>query len=69
MRHWGVDFASDLETGSPSCAAEVSPLGLLTGGMRALVEFKTSTLTAFGYRRSGVWGAETAAPRALSIWA
>jgi hypothetical protein len=31
--------------------------------MRALVEFKTSTLTASGYRRSGVWGSETADQR------
>lgn len=31
--------------------------------MRELVAFKTSTLTTSGYRRSGVWGAETADQR------
>jgi hypothetical protein len=35
----------------------------LNDEMRALVGFKTSTLTAPGYQRSGVWGGETADQR------
>ena len=31
--------------------------------MRSLVRFKTATLTASGYQRSGVWGEETAAQK------
>lgn len=33
----------------------------LAAEMAQLVKFKTSTLTAFGYQRNGVWGEETAA--------
>jgi hypothetical protein len=31
--------------------------------MADLIRFKTSTLTAIGFQRSGVWGEETAARR------
>ena len=36
---------------------------LLLNEMRALVRFKTDTLTAIGYQRGGVWGEETASQK------
>lgn len=35
----------------------------LEGEMRSLLQFKTSTLTAFGLQRNGVWNEETAAQK------
>src|SRR6185369_16258556 len=35
----------------------------LAAEMAALVSFKTTTLTALGYQRRGVWGQETAAQK------
>ncbi|MBB3810583.1 hypothetical protein FHS81_002685 [Pseudochelatococcus contaminans] len=44
-------------------AAAVDTPPQLAQEMADLVRFKTSTLTAFGYQRNGVWGEETASQR------
>jgi hypothetical protein len=47
---------------SPRAAALIAPPRLFEE-MSRLVAFKTATLSPLGYRRSGVWGPETAAQR------
>ena len=49
----------DVETQRPQLLAPAD----LQAEMKRLVAFKTSTLTALGYQRSGVWGAETASQK------
>lgn len=49
----------DTETRRPRLLAPAD----LQAEMKRLVTFKTSTLTALGYQRSGVWGAETASQK------
>jgi integrase len=49
----------DMDTRRPQLLAPVE----LQSEMKRLVAFKTSTLTALGYQRSGVWGAETASQK------
>ena len=44
------------------CAVTDAPLQL-SSEMADLIRFKTSTLTAFGYQRNGVWGEETASQK------
>lgn len=48
--------------GRKGCLELVAPPELQRE-MAALIRFKSSTLTAIGYQRSGVWGDETAAQR------
>lgn len=43
-------------------SARIAPVQLQSE-MSDLISFKTATLTAAGYRRSGVWGADTAAQK------
>ena len=40
--------------------ATQDPLSRLAMEMADLIRFKTSTLTAIGFQRNGVWGKETA---------
>lgn len=51
------DFDPDLLQGGADAPAS------LEAEMTALVRFKTSTLTAFGFQRNGVWGTETASQK------
>lgn len=54
---------SPFAAGDPELAAiNDAPLALKKE-MAELVRFKTTTLTAVGYQRNGVWGAETAAQK------
>ncbi len=55
------EFPDDMET-EPATTTVVAP-PRLRGEMADLLRFKTSTLTAFGYQRSGVWGEKTAAQK------
>lgn len=66
-RHrFGFRFTHETLPPRPGRDAGVSNLlapPRLDGEMAALVRFKSATLTEIGYRRSGVWGPETAAQR------
>ena len=43
--------------------SELAAPGALVAEMASLLDFKTASLTALGYQRSGVWGPETAAQK------
>ncbi len=47
----------------PTCSGGLAPPRTLQEEMSSLVRFKTATLAAAGYQRSGVWGAETASQK------
>lgn len=57
------DLGADDDDFDEAACATVDAPRQLWNEMAALLEFKTATLTAFGYQRVGVWGDETAAQK------
>lgn len=55
-----INTTEEDEAADPELVGELSPPHTLQQEMSALIRFKTATLAAAGYQRSGVWGAETA---------
>lgn len=68
LRFRGVDepeaIGSDEDVeADPDLVGSLKPPPRLQQEMSSLVQFKTSTLAAAGYQRSGVWGSETASQK------
>ncbi|MBX9793653.1 MAG: hypothetical protein K2Y02_05065 [Burkholderiaceae bacterium] len=66
LRFLSLDDVNSMDEASvhdPDLLGGLAPPRTLQEEMSSLVRFKTATLAAAGYQRSGVWGAETASQK------